>query len=101
MALLGMCGLEYLAKKNPYWNYQCFTNDEAALLILSILNEKQIHVLEEVRNLDFSYSFKYINYFYSDKTSENVELRLRGDAFFDVDCLAMNMRSIIPELRTH
>jgi twitching motility protein PilT len=97
---LGYVWLRIFGKKEPILELPMFTNDEAALLILSILNEKQIHVLEDVRNLDFSYSFEYINYFYSDKTSENVELRLRGDAFFDVDCLAMNMRSIIPELRT-
>ena len=97
---LGYVWFRIFGKKEPMLELPMFNNDEAALLILSVLNEKQIHVLEEVRNLDFSYSFEYLNYFYSDKTSENVELRLRGDAFFDVDCLAMNMRSIIPELRT-
>jgi len=97
---LGYVWLRIFGKKERLLELPTFTNDEAALLILSILSEKQIRALEEVRNLDFSYSFEYINYFYSDKTSENVQLRLRGDAFFDVDCLAMNMRSIIPELRT-
>jgi twitching motility protein PilT len=97
---LGQVWLRIYGKKEPLSELPRFSNDEAALLILSILNEKQIRVLEEVRNLDFSYSFEYINYFYSDKSTENVQLRLRGDAFFDVDCLAMNMRSIIPELRT-
>jgi twitching motility protein PilT len=97
---LGYVWFRIYGKKEPLLELPSFTNDEAALLILSILNDKQIHLLEEARNLDFSYSFEYINYFYSDKTSENVQLRLRGDAFFDVDCLAMNMRSIIPELRT-
>jgi twitching motility protein PilT len=97
---LGQVWFRIYGKKEPVSDLPRFSNDEAALLILSVLNEKQIRVLEEVRNLDFSYSFEYINYFYSDKTSENVQLRLRGDAFFDVDCLAMNMRSIIPELRT-
>ena len=97
---LGQVWFRIYGKKEPVLDLPKFSNDEAALLILSLLNEKQIRVLEEVRNLDFSYSFEYINYFYSDKTSENVQLRLRGDAFFDVDCLAMNMRSIIPELRT-
>jgi twitching motility protein PilT len=97
---LGYVWLRIFGKKEPLLELPMFTNDEAALLILSILNDKQIRILEDVRNLDFSYSFEYINYFYSNKTSENIELRLRGDAFFDVDCLAMNMRSIVPELRT-
>jgi len=97
---LGQVWLRIYGKKEPVPELPSFSDDEAALLILSILNEKQIRLLEEVRNLDFSYSFEYINYFYSDKTSDNIQLRLRGDAFFDVDLLAMNMRSIIPELRS-
>jgi twitching motility protein PilT len=97
---LGKVWLRIYGKKEPLLELPVFTSDESALLILSILNDKQIRVLEEARNLDFSYSFEYLNYFYVDRTSENVELRLRGDAYFDVDCLAMNMRSIVPELRT-
>jgi twitching motility protein PilT len=96
----GFVWLRIYGKKEPLLEFPKFTNDEAALLILSILNDKQIRVLEEKRNLDFSYSFEYLNYEFSNKSTENSELRLRGDAYFDVDYLAMNMRSIVPELRT-
>src|ERR1035437_11112635 len=65
---LGYVWLRIFGKKEPILELPRFSNDEAALLILSILNEKQIHLLEEIRNLDFSYSFEYLNYFYSDKT---------------------------------
>ena len=57
-------------------------------------------VLEKIRNLDFSYTFEYVNSMYARKNGNHSEIRFRGDAFFDVDCLAMNMRSIIPDLRT-
>ena len=86
--------------KAPLLEFPKFTNDEAAVLILSILNNKQIRLLEENRNLDFSYSLESINYLLEDRNIDKADLRLRGDAYFDVDCLAMNMRSIVPELRT-
>lgn len=82
--------LRIFGKKEPVPELPAFTHDEAAILILSIFNKKQMQVLEEVRNLDFSYTFDY----------KGQEIRFRGDAFFDVDRLAMNMRSIIPELRS-
>jgi twitching motility protein PilT len=101
----GYGSMEYVwfrifGKKEPLMEFPKFSTDEAAVLILSILNSKQIRLLEDSRNLDFSYSFEYINYLFANKNTENAELRLRGDAYFDVDCLAMNMRSIIPELRS-
>ncbi|MDR3610456.1 MAG: ATPase, T2SS/T4P/T4SS family [Ignavibacteriaceae bacterium] len=92
--------LRIYGKKEPVLDFPKFTKDEAAVLILSILNDKQIGMLDVLKNLDFSYSFEYPDYLFSDKTFENAELRMRGDAYFDVDCLAMNMRSIVPELRT-
>jgi twitching motility protein PilT len=87
-------------KKQPVLEFPDFSNDEAAVLILSILNDKQVGTLEVLRNLDFSYSFDYPDYLFTDKSFQKAELRMRGDAYFDVDCLAMNMRSIVPELRT-
>lgn len=87
-------------KKEPVLELPKFTNEESALIILSILNDKQRKVLEEIRNLDFSYTFEYVNNIYAIKNGNNSEIRFRGDAFFDVDCLAMNMRSIVPDLRT-
>ncbi len=87
-------------KKEPVVELPKFTGDESALIILSILNDKQRQVLEQKRNLDFSYTFEYLNSVYARKNGNHSEIRFRGDAFFDVDCLAMNMRSIIPDLRT-
>jgi twitching motility protein PilT len=96
----GFVWLRIYGKKEPLLDFPKFTNDEASILILSLLNDKQIRLLEEVRNLDFSYSFEYLNSEFLEKNTENEEFRLRGDAYFDVDYLAMNMRSIVPELRT-
>ena len=87
-------------KKNPIEELPRLNNDEAALLILSILNEKQRKILEQNRNLDFSYTFDYSEVNKLDNNEDISEIRFRGDAYFDVDCLAMNMRSIIPKLRT-
>ena len=87
-------------KKEPVPELPKFTNDESALIILSVLNDKQRLVLEKIRNLDFSYTFEYVNSMYARKNGNHSEIRFRGDAFFDVDCLAMNMRSIVPDLRT-
>jgi len=87
-------------KKNIIDDLPRLNNDESALLILSILNEKQRKILEGNRNLDFSYTFDYSEVNKIDPNNEFSEIRFRGDAYFDVDCLAMNMRSIIPKLRT-
>ncbi len=48
-------------KKEPVMELPKFTHDESALIILSVLNDKQKKVLEEIRNLDFSYTFEYVN----------------------------------------
>ena len=87
-------------KKNIIDELPRLNNDESALLILSILNEKQRKILEGNRNLDFSYTFNYSKVNKLDSNNEFSEIRFRGDAYFDVDRLAMNMRSIIPKLRT-
>ena len=87
-------------KKNPIEELPRLNNDESALLVLSILNEKQRKILEENRNLDFSYTFDYSEVDKFDDNNDVSEIRFRGDAYFDVDRLAMNMRSIIPKLRT-
>ena len=87
-------------KKNPIEELPKLNNDESALLVLSILNEKQRKILEANRNLDFSYTFNYAEVNKFDSNNDISEIRFRGDAYFDVDRLAMNMRSIIPKLRT-
>ena len=87
-------------KKEPIIELPKLSNDETSLLILSILNDRQQKLLEELRNLDFSYTLDYVNNVYAKKNGDFREIRFRGCAYFDVDRLAMNMRSIVPELRT-
>lgn len=67
------------------------TEDESAVLILSILNKNQLNYLLNDRNLDFSYTFRY------EKIARNP--RFRADAYFDLDTLALNMRSIQANVR--
>jgi len=68
-----------------------FTEDEATLLIVNLLNQNQCKILLEEKNLDFSYSFKY-------EKSQTV-FRFRADVYYDLDCLALNMRSIQVSVR--
>jgi len=68
------------------------TEDEASVLILTLLNLNQIKHLLVSRNLDFSYSFLH------EKSEKNV--RFRADCYFDLDTLALNMRAISEEIRT-
>ncbi|MEE9432338.1 MAG: ATPase, T2SS/T4P/T4SS family [Melioribacteraceae bacterium] len=65
--------------------------DEATALIAVLLNENQIKNLVKDRNVDFSYTFRYIK--------ENVNVRFRADAYFELDCLTLNMRAIQSTLR--
>jgi twitching motility protein PilT len=68
-----------------------FSKDEAALLILNLLNDNQREYLLSNKNLDFSYSV-----FDEDK---NKHVRFRADAYFDLDTLAINMRAIAANVR--
>lgn len=79
-----------------------FSDDESALLILSLMTEKQREKLEKDRNLDFSYTIidNKNKQSFSNPDDDTYEIRFRVDAYFDVDRLAMNMRSIVPKLRT-
>lgn len=79
-------------KKEPVQNLPCFSADEAAVLILSLLNENQRKTLLASRNLDFSYTY------YHKQRQDNV--RFRADAYYDLDCLALNMRAISSNLRS-
>lgn len=66
-------------------------NDEAAALIAVILNKNQHRHLMVNRNLDFSYTFKHQRL--------NQYVRFRADAYFDLDCLTLNMRAISNTIR--
>lgn len=67
------------------------TEDEAAVLIINLLNENQSTHLLNNRNLDFSYSFHY--------EKQKINIRFRADAYFDLDSLALNMRAISGKVR--
>lgn len=75
------------------------TFDESAILILSIITEKQRALLLKNRNLDFSYSFDYNKGLTQGVSFSADIIRFRADAYFDVDTLALNFRSILPKLR--
>lgn len=78
-------------KKERVKDLPTMNPDEAAVLILSLLNKNQRNYLLEQRNLDFSYSFFYPN--------QNSNVRFRADAYFDLDTLALNMRAIQAKIR--
>ncbi len=78
-------------KKERVKDLPTMTPDEAAVLILSLLNKNQRNYLLEQRNLDLSYSFFY--------EKQNTNVRFRADAYFDLDTLALNMRAIQAKIR--
>ncbi|HUN66960.1 MAG TPA: PilT/PilU family type 4a pilus ATPase [Bacteroidota bacterium] len=77
--------------KKPDQDLPTLHFDEANIIIQSILVERQRQYLYENRNIDFSYS-----------TEESGEMRrFRADAYFDLDQLALNMRSINATVRPY
>ncbi len=78
-------------KKERVKDLPQFTTDEASILILNLLTPNQCRYLLEKRNIDFSYSFRYV--------ALNVNVRFRADAYLDLDCLALNMRAINADIR--
>jgi twitching motility protein PilT len=75
--------------KKPDKELGHFTYDEFNVLVQSILIERQRLFLYENRNLDFSYTIMEDEKMY----------RFRADAYFDLDQLALNMRSINATVR--
>ena len=78
-------------KKERAYDQPQLTEDEATTLVITLLNSNQRALLLENRNIDFSYSFKY------EKTG--IIFRFRADAYFDLDSITMNMRSIQVSVR--
>ncbi len=78
-------------KKERVQDLPQFTTDEATTLIVSLLNVNQRRHLLVSRNLDFSYSFRYLK--------ENADIRFRADSYFELDSLTLNMRAISSKLR--
>jgi len=77
--------------KNRVKDIPSFTNEEFAVIISNLLNSNQRKILTAIKNLDFSYTFKY--------ERKNVDVRFRADAYFDLDTLALNMRAINASIR--
>ena len=67
------------------------TIDESALFILTVLNEKQRETLLHNKSVDLSYTY------FNTKFAKNV--RFRGTSYFDIDTIALNMRSISANVR--
>jgi len=78
-------------EKRPCKELGKFTLDEFNILIQSILIERQRLFLYENRNLDFSYSI----------LDGDRMFRFRANASFDLDHLALNMRSINAVIRPY
>ena len=95
----GFVWLRVYGAKNIVSELPKLTYDESGMLILTIITEKQRSLLLKNRNLDFSYSFDYSKGLSQGLTNESEFIRFRADAYFDVDTLALNIRSILPKLR--
>ncbi len=91
-ACQGYVWMRIFGKKDRIEQLPVFDTDEYAILILNLLNDNQRKNLLLTRNLDFSYSFK-------PEPAAPVSYRFRADAYFDLDCLCLNMRAIAAKLR--
>ena len=87
----GFIWLRIYGKKERVKDFPLFTEDESALIILTLLNVTQLKVLSNSHNLDFSYTFLY--------ERKNESVRFRANAYFELDTLALNMRAINSQLR--
>ena len=63
-----------------------FAEEESAILIINLLNTNQRKYLSVAKNLDFSYTCYY--------ERKKLNVRFRADSYFELDTLALNMRSI-------
>jgi len=88
----GYIWMRIYGKKKRIEELPQFSLDESAVLIINLLNSNQRKYLSLTRNLDFSYTFFY--------ERRNTNVRFRADAYFDLDTLALNMRSINQNIRS-
>jgi len=70
--------------KKPCPDLGSFSADETDFLVQSLLMDSQRESLYEWRNLDFSHTIQH----------NGARVRFRGDMYFDLNHLAMNMRRI-------
>ncbi len=83
--------MRVFGKKERIKEFPQFSADEAAVVIINLLNSNQRKYLSVTKNLDFSYT-----YFYERK---KFDVRFRADTYFDLDTLTLNMRAINSSLR--
>jgi twitching motility protein PilT len=76
-------------KPEPVWG--TYAPEEMSALVQNVLTDGQRKILYENRNLDFSYAVP----------ENGISHRLRADAYFDLDHLALNMRSINAYVRPY
>lgn len=87
----GYIWLRIHGKKERVKDFPQFTNEEAALIIVNLLNDNQKKFLTHTRNLDFSYTFLY--------ERKNTNVRFRADAYYELDTITLNMRAINTNIR--
>ncbi len=87
----GFVWMRLFGKKERVKDLPKFTLDEAAVLIINLLNENQRRYLTVTRSLDFSYTF------FLERKGQHQ--RFRSTVYFDLDNLALNMRAISSTLR--
>ena len=87
----GYIWMRIYGKKERVKDLPKISMDEAAILIINLLNDNQRRYLTVTRSLDFSYTF-----FYERKGQHQ---RFRATVYFDLDNVCMNMRAISFTLR--
>ncbi len=81
---LGQIWFRIYNDKTPALELGAFSLDQFNILTLNVLTHRQQQFLYEHRNLDFSYAVEH----------QGFSVRFRGDLYFDLDHLALNMRRI-------
>ncbi|RJQ47848.1 MAG: PilT/PilU family type 4a pilus ATPase [Gaiellales bacterium] len=81
---LGQIWFRIYNDKRPALELGAYSLDQFNILVLNVLTHRQQQFLFEKRNLDFSYAIDHQGY----------SVRFRGDTYFDLDNLALNMRRI-------
>lgn len=87
----GFTWFRIYGKKERVRDIPHFTDDESAVVILSLLNANQRKFLLAQHNLDFSHTYLY--------ERKNAYVRFRADCYFDLDTLTLNMRAINTNIR--
>ena len=87
----GFIWMRVYGKKERIKEFPQLSSDEAAVVIINLLNSNQRKYLSVTKNLDFSYTYLY--------ERKKIDVRFRADAYFDLDTLTLNLRAINSTLR--